>query len=293
MTQETEQAPVKRTRKTAAAKAPARAKPTAAVTAMDLLARAMDRKFTAEQLQAFIEMVERQRKVDAEQAYIRAMLDFKTNDLPEILRNATGVLEGEQGQAVEYDYATLDRICGLLIPALAKHRIIHSWEPLQPYGETSTITISTVLTHELGHSQRATLQGPPDFTNGKNNVQAIGSTTTYLERYTLLAVCGIAVSQQRDDDGRAAGTPVKLGRPDWAYQANDAADRRQQPRTSTYVTMGQHPISEPDLVRAIANIQGGRYTIQKLGEAYALTRAQMERVHADLGLPAPAEEMPS
>lgn len=290
MNNETEQAPAKRSRKSAAAKAPApaRVKPVTAVTAMDLLARAMDRKMTVEQLQLFMDMVERQRKFDGEQAFIRAMLDFKANDLPEILRNATGVLESEQGQSVEYDYATLDNICGKIIPALAKHRIIHSWEPLQPYGETSTITISTVLTHELGHSQRATLQGPPDFTNGKNPVQAIGSTTTYLERYTLLAVCGIAVSQQRDNDGAGA----RLPREERSESSADY-DRRTQPRTATYVTMGQHPIAEPDLAKAIENIKANRYTIQKLSEAYALTRAQLNRVHSDLGLPAPSEEMAS
>ena len=63
------------------------------------------------------------------------------------------------------------------------------------------IRVTCVLSHILGHSERVTLQASPDQSGGKNNIQAVGSTVTYLERYTLLAVTGLATAEQDDDGG--------------------------------------------------------------------------------------------
>ena len=43
------------------------------------------------------------------------------------------------------------------------------------------------ITHELGHSESVEMTAPPDDSGGKNTIQSIASTKTYLERYTLLA----------------------------------------------------------------------------------------------------------
>jgi hypothetical protein len=42
----------------------------------------------------------------------------------------------------------------------------------------------------------------PDDSGGKNKIQAIASAKSYLERYTLLAITGLA-TKDMDDDGRA------------------------------------------------------------------------------------------
>ncbi len=39
----------------------------------------------------------------------------------------------------------------------------------------------------------------PDNSGGKNSIQAIGSAVTYLQRYTLLLLCGLAAHEH--DDG--------------------------------------------------------------------------------------------
>jgi hypothetical protein len=56
----------------------------------------------------------------------------------------------------------------------------------------------------LGHSEETTLSAPSDTTGSKNPIQAIGSTITYLERYTLLALTGLATYDQ-DDDAQSVG----------------------------------------------------------------------------------------
>lgn len=188
------------------------APPPAAPTPMDLLHLAITKGASGDDIDKYIALVDRQRSVDAEQAFTRAMIDLKQNDLPQIYRNA-GAAKFVDGQDVEWDYATLDRVCDHLIPALAKHGIIHSWDPAQPGDgpDANMVCITAVLHHELGHSRRATLKAPADPSGGKTPVQAIQSTTTSLERYTLLAVCGIAVKQQRDDGGGGVQAGARKG----------------------------------------------------------------------------------
>jgi len=50
------------------------------------------------------------------------------------------------------------------------------------------------------------MQSGPDQSGKKNNIQAIGSTTTYLQRYTLLAATGLATKEQDNDGGDALET---------------------------------------------------------------------------------------
>lgn len=58
------------------------------------------------------------------------------------------------------------------------------------------------ITHIQGHSEETTLLAQPDASGSKNAIQAMGSTITYLERYTLLALTGLATHE--DDDGKAS-----------------------------------------------------------------------------------------
>lgn len=175
-------------------------------TPMDILNNAITRGASGADIDKFINLVKDQRELEARQGFIGAMIDFK-KEVPEICRNASGE-KFVEGQEVAWDYATLDRVCDHLIPALAKHDIIHHWQPDQSGVDASLVTITAILTHRLGHSQGATLKAPPDASDGKTPVEAIQSTTTRLERYTLLAVCGVAVKQQRDDEaGRNGNEP--------------------------------------------------------------------------------------
>jgi hypothetical protein len=134
---------------------------------------------------------EQQRK-----AYIEAMAIFRANP-PEIKKT-----KKVQYKDVTYYHAELDKTVELISEALGKVNIRPSWRTSDTGGK---ITVTCVLTHNLGHSEDvATLQGPPDVTGSKNNVQAIGSTVTYLQRYTLLAGTGLAAEGQ-DDDGKTEG----------------------------------------------------------------------------------------
>ncbi len=67
------------------------------------------------------------------------------------------------------------------------------------------VAITTVITHRDGGSISSTLTA-----SAGGNVQQMGSAITYLRRYSLQAMCGIA---SEDDDGEAASAPSRQQRP--------------------------------------------------------------------------------
>lgn len=187
-----------------AARAPKQAAPVA--NPMSMIAAASARGASAEELGKLMDLLERHQDREAAQAFARAMVAFKLR-VPTILKDA-GAAFTAKGASVAYDYATLGHICESIIAVLAECGISHNWKPEQPRkgDDAGWIIMTCVLTHELGFKESATFKFPADPTGTKNDLQAIGSSATYGERYSLLAVCGIAVKQQGDDDG-AGATP--------------------------------------------------------------------------------------
>jgi len=163
-------------------------------TPMDLLQIAVSQNLDVDKLQKLMELQLTWEKNEARKAFVEAMNRFKSNP-PQIIKNK----HVKFGQT-EYDHATLDHVCKAAMEGLSKVGISHRWHVTQ--GD-SLIKVTCVLTHEQGHSEETTLQGPTDTSGSKNAIQAIGSTVTYLQRYTLLAATGLAAGN--DDDGNSAG----------------------------------------------------------------------------------------
>jgi hypothetical protein len=64
------------------------------------------------------------------------------------------------------------------------------------------------LTHRDGHCEECTTPAaPPDTGPGRNAVQAIGSTLTYLQRYSLVMLLGLATGDAPDPDDAPAEQP--------------------------------------------------------------------------------------
>jgi hypothetical protein len=133
---------------------------------------------------------------EAKKAYVAAMNKFKETP-PEIAKN-----KAVSFGTTSYSHATLDHVCEQVTEGLSKVGISHRWNVHQSDG---VISVTCVLTHLLGHSEETTLSGCPDTSGSKNAIQAVGSTVTYLERYSLLAATGLAAANS-DNDG--AGEPV-------------------------------------------------------------------------------------
>ena len=161
-----------------------------------MLQAAIERGADLSVIEKFMELQERWEKREAEKAYVAAITSFKQNP-PEILKRKRVFFESSKG-TVDYMHAELSDVCAAAIKGLADVGISHRWELKQ---EGDRITVTCILTHALGHSERTALTGSPDTSGSKNNIQAVASTVTYLERYTLLAATGLA-AKGMDTDGR-------------------------------------------------------------------------------------------
>lgn len=134
----------------------------------------------------------------AKKAFTAAMARFKSTCPPVINKDATVDFAAGKGRT-HYKHATLGGILQVITPHLSANGLSVSWEPSQ--GERGTVTITCVVTHEDGHSERRTMHGPRDASGNKNPLQEVGSTATYLQRYTLTAALGLSTGEL-DDDGR-------------------------------------------------------------------------------------------
>ncbi len=170
-------------------------------TPMDLIATAVQRGASVAEIEQLMNLKDRLEASEARKAFVAAMAAFKRNP-PTILKNKVADFKTEKGRTT-YAYSNLSNVCDAIIAALAEQGISHDWAPAQ---QGNTVTITCTLTHELGHTKTATLSASADQTGGKNAIQAIGSAVSYLERYTLLAACGIAVGDGSDDDGEGFDT---------------------------------------------------------------------------------------
>jgi hypothetical protein len=151
-----------------------------------------------ERLEKLMELEERWRKAAALSAYNDAMAAFKARP-PKITKNKHVAFDSKNGgMRTDYWHATLDNVCACIVPALAGVGLRHAWNVTEAQGQ---ITVTCTITHQLGHSESVSLSGPLDATGNKNVIQQKGSTVTYLERYTLLAITGLAATDQ-DNDGR-------------------------------------------------------------------------------------------
>ncbi len=112
-----------------------------------------------------------------------------------------------------YFFASLDNIAKTIKPVLDKCNLHYSWDTDFVDG---IVHVTCVISHVDGHEQRTKLAGGPDTSGKKNSIQAIGSTTSYLQRYTLVSALGLVISDQDSDlnvdddgDGGQKVVPIK------------------------------------------------------------------------------------
>ena len=163
---------------------------------------ALDNKATIEEIEKLLTLKERFDKAEALKAYNKAMSQFKANP-PAIKKDKkVGYKPKDGGRDVSYSHASLYNVTESINKELSKYGLSASWSTKQ----NGTISVTCRITHVKGHSEETTLSAPADQSGAKNAIQAIGSTITYLERYSLLALTGLA-TYDMDDDGKGAGKP--------------------------------------------------------------------------------------
>lgn len=156
---------------------------------------ALNKGANLKEIAELMTLQERWEANEAKKAYNVAMAEFKANP-PEINKDKT-VKYGN----TKYNHASLYNVTEKINSELSKYGLSASWTTKQ----NGTISVTCKITHVKGHSEETTLSAPSDTSGSKNAIQAIGSTITYLQRYTLLALTGLATFDE-DDDGQVAAT---------------------------------------------------------------------------------------
>lgn len=174
--------------------------PAALGTPAHLLAVAVQRGATLDELRELMTLEREWRKDLALQAYNAAFAAFKAEAI-KIVKTKRVRFETQKG-VTDYKHAELSDIVDQVTPALSRHGLSASWRVKAQ--ERDWIVVECTLRHAQGHSESVEMGGPPDQSGGKNAIQSIASAKTYLERYTLKAICGLA-EQGDDDDGKGAG----------------------------------------------------------------------------------------
>lgn len=174
------------------------------ITPMTLLQSAHSTGATVEQLQQLMELQIRWEANEARKAYNEAMAEFKSENII-IFKECEVGYRNKDGSFTGYRHANLGTIVSKVSPVLSRYGLSHSWETHQ-VGEEVQVTCK--ISHRLGHSESITLNASPDDSGKKNSIQQIGSTVTYLQRYTLVSILGLAIHDM-DDDGNGRGNSGK------------------------------------------------------------------------------------
>jgi hypothetical protein len=162
-------------------------RPDTATTPAELLSIAVQQGADLDKLTKLMDLQERWEANEARKAYVAAMSQFRAQ-APSITKTRKAHNSMYAGLA-----ETIDEIKGILTDC----GLSHSWKTKQ---DADQITVTCCVTHIMGHSECTSLTAAPDTSGSKNSIQAVASTVTYLERYTLYAILGLA-SKEQDNDG--------------------------------------------------------------------------------------------
>lgn len=142
-------------------------------------------------------------------------------------------------------YADLAEVLNTVRPVLAEHGLSVAQFPSL---DGSIASVETILMHSSGEWISGIASAPV----GKQDAQGVGSATTYLRRYSLAALAGVA---QEDDDGNTAVSSSK-------------------PATQKKTT----PLPDERFQAAIEKVRAGQYPIEKLKADWFLNDAQLAAV---------------
>ncbi len=147
-----------------------------------------------DQLEKLMQMKYRDEEREAEKAYFRALSEFQGS--VESIKKDSKVSFGN----TNYKHASLGQIEKQIKGYMKDSGLTKRFEIK---NEQSGLTVTCIITHTDGHSERTGMFAPADNSGNKNTIQSLGSTVTYLQRYTLIGALGL-VTADEDNDGRTA-----------------------------------------------------------------------------------------
>lgn len=170
------------------------------ITPAQMLQIAVERNASIEQMERLYALKVQFEADEARKAFNAAFAQFKDAAVQVVKSKkiTDGPLKGKM-------HADLWDVVMAATKPLAEFGLSTAWSITK--DEPTWIEITCTLKHAQGHSESVALGGAPDTGPGRNAIQARGSTITYLQRYTLTAILGLAAREQ-DDDGKGGGNDM-------------------------------------------------------------------------------------
>lgn len=188
-------------------------KPVATVaSAQGLIEMAITQGADIDKLEKLMALQERYDAKNAKSSYLLALSMFQSK--------CPIIVAKKQGH--NYKYAPLGDIVAQIKEILFNCGLSYRFEQSQ---EGKTIKIRCITSHVEGHTEALTIEGEADTQGSKSSIQAVGSTITYLRRYSLLGALGI-VTADEDSDGRVESSKkIEHCNPAQVIEINELLDK--------------------------------------------------------------------
>ena len=187
-------------------------------------------------------------------------------------RNRSVEVSTRGGGRYGFRYATLDKILDMARPVLAEEGLV-LFQPIST-NEKGGLVLVTRLLHRSGEWMETSIPLPAPG----GDPQSFGSVVTYLRRYAVTALLGIA-SDEDDDGNRAAGNRMKDMTPRHERLRDEAGRIIDPVQALTIRAKGARDVDDgTDLLRAWANATAATEAVRGGAEWEALVR------HVGVGL---------
>ena len=176
------------------------------INALYLIDRAIENNIDIEKFEKLISLAQMLEREKAKRDFYEALSNFQ-GEVPPIKK----LSRADMGYGKpKYNYAEFGEIVTTIQEPLKRHGLSYHFEigneqPIIVKGEKGEdiiveyISVTCTVAHKGGYEKTTTMSVQKDVGAGKSNVQAVGSTITYLKRYTLLALLGIGTADPDDD----------------------------------------------------------------------------------------------
>ena len=161
----------------------------AAPTPSQMLMVALEKGIDTDQMSKLLDLQERYEAKEAKKAFADSLARFQSELGPIVKKR----------KAHNSTYADIDDIAQAIRPVLEKCGLSYRFEQQQKDG---FISVSCIVSHKDGFSVSTAMEAPADKSGGKNDIQSMASTVTYLRRYTLTGALGITTGQDDNDGGK-------------------------------------------------------------------------------------------
>jgi hypothetical protein len=169
---------------------------------MGFIDRALtDPAIDVNKLRALLDMQREVRAENAQALFAEAMFRLQTKLKP-LVRSRTVHLTKDGRDLGSYNFLPAEDIDDVLRPLLEENGLMEVFTT-EPRSDGAGLVGVLEVGHVAGHSRKVSMPLPLDTGAGRNNLQAYGSTVSYLRRYLREMMFSI-VRRNADDDGNTA-----------------------------------------------------------------------------------------